>query len=200
MKLALIAQPRCGTNSIMFYVSDLLKSFMIYGEPFNPGTYAPPIEYDEILSHENVFIKTMFNQKPDEVLELTNVDFILKLISDFDNVVFLIRRDVEKQTESYTSAIYENRWISKYVYNKGSQTLHATLKNDLTIDQTNLINLAKRLNKKVYYYEDVYFDVDKMKELLSELGVKFDRELYYKWLDSSKKYRLEIDNQSKKLI
>lgn len=200
MKLALIAQPRCGTNSILFYISDILKNYVTYGEPFNYVTYSPTIEYNKIISHTNVFMKTMFNQTPIEMDGIDKIDFILKVVSDFDHAVFLTRRDLEKQTESLASAVYENRWISQYVYNKKSHSLHDEIKKNLEIDQISLINLSKQLNKKVYYYEDIYFDNDEMKRFLNDLGVNYNHELFGRWLDKSKKYRVEIDNQNRKLI
>ena len=54
--------------------------------------------------------------------------------------------------------------------------------------------LAKEKNAKVFYYEDIYSTKENMLEFLKEIGSNYDEIYYNKFLDNSKKYRVNINS------
>lgn len=200
MKIILLALPRTGSSSIVKYVKQAHKEIETYGEPFNIVLYKNPIPYNELISHENVFIKTMFADNPLEFKELTPKDFIRKLHKDFDKVVCLFRRNKKEHVESYAQAESTNQWVNQYRYCNRSSDLFNTIKSRIETKESEMIEVANELNLQKYYYEDLYLSGNNynMKKFLSNIGVRYDKTLYENYLDISKKYR--IDSTPNKLI
>lgn len=202
MRIAIVGQPRSGTSSIMKYIREYLISFKIYEEPFNIRLYNPTISYNEILSHNDVCIKTMYGDNPNEMWHLTHSEFIEKLSLDFNHIVFLSRKDIVEQSRSYCFANEKNKWISPYAYNPKYDNKLDKYTQKLQIQKDGILEVVNKLNKKIYYYEDIYFDESRksMIEFLNEIDIPYDEKIYNDILDVSKKYRLSDDLFKNKLI
>ena len=58
----------------------------------------------------------MYGDNPLEFENMSAKEFVLKLIDNFDLVLFLTRRNIKEHTESYVQALQTSKWASSYVY------------------------------------------------------------------------------------
>ena len=137
MKVIVVASPRSGSTSIFEYANKLKErnNTITYDEPFNKSYYCvgESFLYKNVIKNKNIFVKTISDQIPPEFTD--NVDlFYETLKKDFDRIVFLERKDLEKQIESLSHAVRTNRWHEKYFYEKNIYK---------DIDNTRIENLLK---------------------------------------------------------
>lgn len=199
MKIILLALPRTGSTSITNYILETHREIVTIVEPFIL-LHKEPILYSKLISHSNIFIKTMFADNPPDFQELTHKDFIRKLNKDFDKVVCLFRKNKKEHIESYVQAELTNKWVNQYKYSSKSPTLFNTLKSRIEVKESEMIEVSDELGLQKYYYEDLYLSGNNsnMKEFLNNIGIRYDETFYQKHLDISKKYR--IDTAPNKLI
>ena len=194
MKTIMISLPRSGSSSIVRYVEKITNTNekIIYGEPFNVNLLKNnSLSYFDIIKNNNVFVKTIVNQKPIEFEGISIMEYHQKIKNDFDNVVLLDRLNIKEQSESYCAARMTGQWHGKYYYNEKMFMDWEPLSMNHIIDSKKIItNLSDFFNSKIYYYEDIYWDIEKMKNFLSVIDVEFNEEHYKYHLDLSKKYRV----------
>jgi hypothetical protein len=192
MKIALISLPRTGSTSISRYYKSINKDVVVIDEPFNLLVNSPTILYDNLLKNDNLFIKTMYGDNPLEFENMSAKEFVLKLINDFDLVVFLTRRNIKEHTESYVQALQTSKWASNYVYNSKFNELYNEVESKLNKLNLELIETCNELNKSLYLYEDLYDSHKKENiiQFLYSIGCDYDKEIFNKFLDTSNKYRV----------
>jgi protoheme ferro-lyase len=192
MKIALISLPRTGSTSISRYYKSINKDVMVIDEPFNLVVNNPTILYSNLIKNNNLFIKTMYGDNPLEFENMSAKEFILKLIDDFDLVLFLTRRNIKEHTESYVQALQTSKWASSYVYNSKFNILYNEVENKLNKLNLEMIETCNELKMPLYFYEDLYnpFKKEDIIEFLYTIGCNYDKEIFNKLLDVSKKYRV----------
>jgi hypothetical protein len=200
MKIVLLALPRTGSSSILKYITQAHKEIKTYGEPFNVLLHKKEVSYSELISCDNIFIKTMFADNAPEFKDLTHKDFVKKLHKDFDKIVCLFRKNKREHIESYVQAESTNKWVNQYRYSSKSPALFETLKLRIEAKESEMVEVTNELGLQKFYYEDLYLSGSNynMKEFLSSIGVRYDKILYQNCLDISRKYR--IDSVPNKLI
>ena len=161
MKIALISLPRTGSTSISKYYKSINKDMVVIDEPFNLVVNNPTILYNDLIKNKNLFIKTMYGDNPLEFENMSAKEFVLKLIDDFDLVLFLTRRNIKEHTESYVQALQTSKWASSYVYDSKFNTLYDKVESKLNKLNLELIQTCNELNKPLYFYEDLYNSVKK---------------------------------------
>jgi hypothetical protein len=214
MKIILIAEPRCGTTNLYNYVASITKNYICYNEPFKEERiiYNTYIEYNKIISHKNIFVKQLYSHKPKEFLDKSFEEIYDLVYKDFDIIVFLDRIDKHKQSESYVHAQCTNIWHTPYdfdIKNVESKTILINgvnekngkdslilYENAFKNTSAQILKTANKLNKKIYYYEDIYFNKQKMIEFLNELNIEFDEKLYNQFLADTNKYRKNLKIKS----
>lgn len=192
MRTILLALPRTGSTSITNYILETHRETITIVEPFNTLLHKVPILYSKLISYNNVFIKTMFADNPPDFQELTHKDFMRKLHKDFDRVVCLFRRNKKEHIESYAQAESTNKWVNQYKYSSRSSALFDEIKLRIEVKESEMMEVCSELNLQKYYYEDLYLSSNdyNMKEFLNNIGIRYDKTLYQKHLDVSKKYRI----------
>jgi hypothetical protein len=192
MKIVLISLPRTGSTSISKYYKSINKDVVVIDEPFNLVVNNPTILYNDLTKNKNLFIKTMYGDNPLEFENMSAKDFVLKLINDFDLVLFLTRRNIKEHTESYVQALQTSKWASSYVYDYKFNTLYDKVESKLNKLNLELIKTCNELNKPLYFYEDLYNSLKKENiiEFLYSIGCNYDKEIFNEFLDTSKKYRV----------
>ena len=192
MKIALISLPRTGSTSISRYYKSVNKDVVVIDEPFNLVVNNPTILYNNLLKNDNLFIKTMYGDNPLEFENMSAKEFVLKLINDFDLVIFLTRKNVKEHTESYVQALQTSKWASSYVYDSKFNASYNTIENNLNKLNLELIEICNQLNKPLYFYEDLYniSNKENIIQFLYSIGCNYDKEIFNKFLDVSKKYRV----------
>ena len=192
MKIALISLPRTGSTSISRYYKSINKDVVVIDEPFNLLVNNPTILYDNLLKNDSLFIKTMYGDNPLEFENMSDKEFLLKLINDFDLVVFLTRKNIKEHTESYVQALQTSKWASNYVYNSKFNELYNEVESKLNKLNLELIETCNELNKSLYLYEDLY-DSHKKENIIQFLyliGCNYDKTIFNKFLNTSNKYRV----------
>jgi hypothetical protein len=192
MKIALISLPRTGSTSISRYYKSINKDVVVIDEPFNLLVNNPTILYDNLLKNDNLFIKTMYGDNPLEFENMSAKEFVLKLINDFDLVLFLTRKNIKEHTESYVQALQTSKWASNYVYNSKFNELYNEVESKLNKLNLELIETCNELNKSLYLYEDLYDSHKKENiiQFLYSIGCDYDKKIFNKFLDTSNKYRV----------
>ena len=192
MKIALISLPRTGSTSISRYYKSVNKDVVVIDEPFNLVVNNPTILYNNLLKNDNLFIKTMYGDNPLEFENMSAKEFVLKLINDFDLVLFLTRKNIKEHTESYVQALQTSKWASNYVYNSKFNELYNEVESKLNKLNLELIETCNELNKSLYLYEDLYDSHKKENiiQFLYSIGCDYDKKIFNKFLDTSNKYRV----------
>ena len=124
-------------------------------EPFNQRTeqnrYLPDME--------DVVVKTIINQKPKDIPYEDRIPWISELVTEFNEVILLSRRDLKGCAESFAYLCYH--WnIRKFKHTESyvwepSPNLEMITQHILDHDQE-LKNLSQILNLPVTYYEDLF--------------------------------------------
>jgi hypothetical protein len=211
MKIMLICVPRSGTSSLTVYVNSVKKNYIVYNEPFRKERVHTTdfFRYDTMITNENIFVKQIHFHLPEEFSDFNIEEIYDRFYNDFDVIVFLDRIDKTKQSESFVHAHATKTWHSRYKFNPNNIEKELTSNDNIfdrfSVDSTIEINknrfidlsneltkTAKKFNKKVFYYEDIYFNKEKMIEFLKELNIEFDENLYNLILDKTNKYRLDL--------
>lgn len=192
MKIALISLPRTGSTSISRYYKSINKDVVVIDEPFNLMVNNPTILYSNLIKNDNLFIKTMYGDNPLEFKNMSAKEFVLKLINDFDLVVFLTRRNIKEHTESYVQALQTSKWVSNYVYNSKFNILYNEVESKLNKLNLELIETCNELNKPLYFYEDLYnlHKKESIIRFLYSIECGYNKEIFNKFLDTSNKYRV----------
>ncbi len=191
MKIALISLPRTGSTSISRYYKSINKDVVVIDEPFNLVVNNPTILYDNLLKNDNLFIKTMYGDNPLEFENMSAKEFVLKLIDDFDLVLFLTRKNIKEHTESYVQALQTSKWASNYVYDSKFNKLYDEVESKLKKLNLEFIETCDELNKSMYLYEDLYDPLKKENiiQFLYLMGCNYNKEIFNRFLDTSNKYR-----------
>ena len=192
MKIALISLPRTGSTSISRYYKYTNKDVIVIDEPFNLVVNNPTILYNDLIKNQNLFIKTMYGDNPLEFKNMSAKEFVLKLIDDFDLVLFLTRKNIKEHTESYVQALQTSKWASNYVYDSKFDKLYNEVEVKLNKLNLEMIETCNELNKKLYFYEDLYNQSTKetIIEFLYSIDCNYNQEMFNTFLDISKKYRV----------
>jgi hypothetical protein len=194
MKIALIYTPRCGSTSIFEYFKVLKPNYICYKEPWfttvNDGII---IDYDKIISEDNIFIKSTYKHL---------IVPIEKILNDFDRVIFLSRKDKRKMVESLINANngfnYFDRSKRKYwTEYMDEEEINQKIQMYEEIDKT-LFDLSVKYGNKMFYYEDLYYN--DLSPILNELDLDLVQPYFDNILDQKNKYRIEGELETKKHI
>lgn len=194
MKILLICFPRTGSTSIIEYYKYSNPNIKTFSEPFNKNGREGYFTYNHVIQHENIFVKHIYRQMPPD-LDLSHFELYNRFYEDFDKIVFLDRKNIKEQLESLSHSLTTNTWHTSYVYSdkKHNAFIDEELKNMLFWKE-HFHTLAKDKNSKVFYYEDIYSTKKNMLEFLKEIGSNYDEIYYNKFLNNSKKYRVNINS------
>lgn len=205
MKILLLYVPRSGSTSILRYFKSIEPEYYVVNQPWSELiaelTKSNMISYVDLIKNENIFIKSDIGSFVKERLNLESVK------SDFDKIILLDRRDKEKQIESLIHATHNNSFLesNKYWLKDSSNYTNEDniiVKSEKSITEIkNLIpELSKKLNSKIYFYEDLFFE--DFSEFLNYLEIEYNEELFKKYLSKENKYRLDssICKENKSMI
>lgn len=187
----LIAEARTGSTSIGKYFEAVMPKYKVFLEPFNE-LKTPPYEYRKVLNYENVFIKQLYIQIPKEYSNVSRLEFYNMVFNDFDKVIFLSRKDQEKQTESFSAALVNDNWHKSYMFDKEKDKEKYEISlNHIRGVKNEITNIATEKQAKIFYYEDLFYNKENMVNFLSEIDCVFNENIYEMFLGLEKKYRSE---------
>jgi hypothetical protein len=208
MKICIISTGRAGSTSLYQLIKKHLPiDYYTITEPWNRGwkrnEELTGTELDIILKHDNVFIKTIVGQLPENenIKNFENWLFIF-----FDKIILLDRLDDTSQVESMAWHGLFNRgksWHEKEFYDlekipKDTIDTHEIILND----RKNIINDYSTIyKKKIYYYEDIFIhhNMNEINEIFDFLGLKLNEKYLVEYVISKEK-KVRIDKDEIKLI
>jgi hypothetical protein len=130
--------------------------------------------------------------------------FDTKIISDFDKIIVLLRKDTKSQSESYTYRGSKHfmqqtciqygagSWQTKSVYKFDNDDLETIKENEKSlIEHTNhLIEVATKNNLFIIYLEDILSKNENYYSMLEYIGYTHSDLIYEKFLSKEHKLRL----------
>jgi len=121
MKRLLLSQGRTGSLNLVRYVKESNKKIKVYREPFNTTAIKDTnifIPLTDILKDIDIFVENKIGNGslPKELQNLSTDDLGAYLLSNFDIIGILCRKDLKAQTESVLNAKSSNIWDSQYLY------------------------------------------------------------------------------------
>jgi hypothetical protein len=195
MKIALIYTPRSGSTSILKYFQKVKPDYVCYNEPWfewmQKNLYNEDITYEKVISMDNVFIKSAFKTLPVSLEQI---------IKDFDKVIFLLRRNKKEQVESAALLSRQNDFLNytkrKYWVESINEEEREIINNRYDFLNETLIKCAIDNNKKLFYYEDLYYN--SFDDFFKEMELPFNREVFDEFLNKKHRYRENEEIESKK--
>ena len=154
MKILILASPRSGSTILNRALSKILKLFP-YGEPFNYGLQRQNFKYPFELRKKSV-VKSLVFQVP-EGYDNSKGDFYDFYKDNFDRVILLTRKDIQKTYESYSYNTYHypnGNWPFKYWYEE--VPFSYKLYNSVVRNHNKILDYGLKWNVPVTYYEDLY--------------------------------------------
>jgi hypothetical protein len=213
MKIALLGSPRSGTTSL----SNLIKlhlnkiEYKSFLEPFNPVLYNCLSTTDDLLPFSNLFIKTIYLSETKNYLTKAftdNEDYLRWIVSFFDKVILLNRKDKIAQAESLIineeyNRLYGFSWHQQKIYK--TDDINEKLKSDivdiLNNSEVELKILSEKNGYPMFFYEDIYQsnNMNSLNEISKYLGLKFKDDLIMEWI-LNKNRRVRIDYMEKQKL
>ena len=199
MNNLIIGTPRSGTFNLFNSIT-ANPGHNGLSEPFNGlnNNFAPWKEYKKgipktlELNNNNYTLKTICAQYPIDINEESMLDYYKELISYFDNVKLLDRRDVSDHFKSWCNLRHK-------METSGADTVNKRyVWNDSLINLDHLeifvyfkhvfFKLVEEFKFKVFYYEDLFFNCQE--ETYKEMNLKYT-EAAKTYLHPDKRYRQE---------
>jgi hypothetical protein len=195
MKIALIYTPRSGSTSILKYFQKVMPNFKCYNEPWfewmQQNLYNEDINYQKIISIDNVFIKSAYKTLPVSLEQINK---------DFDKLIFLLRRNKKEQVESAVLLSRQNDFLN---YSKRKYWVESIEEEEKQIieDRYHFLNetltkFAIDNDKKIFYYEDLYYD--SFDDFFNEMELPFNEEAFDEFLNKKHRYREDVEIETKK--
>jgi hypothetical protein len=158
MKILIISLPRTGSSSLMKKLSLEYNLSTIF-EPWD-GSGRQNYQSED----DNLVLKTIIFDR--------DIEFYVDLTKEFDKVILLSRKDLDACSESYAYLDYFNgdtfNSTQQYVWKPTPNLLEK--KEEIYYWNGVLIELSKKLNIDLTYYEDIY-DLNSYEKLRKEIKV-----------------------------
>jgi len=202
MKRLLLSQGRTGSRNLVRYIKESNKKIKVYKEPFNTiaikdtNIFTP---LNEIISDTDNFVENKIGKGslPEELQNLSIDDLVYYLLSNFDIIGILSRKDLTAQTESVLNAKFSNIWDSQYLYKDVDINLFPEFKNQLKNEKKQLDYISNNFDIPIFYYEDLYINNQKnnLKLFCDYFQIAFDENIMNYHMNINKKYR--VDNKKR---
>jgi hypothetical protein len=196
-KLAIIALPRTGSSSLYYYFCDMFPKYRRAFEPLNAhmAKYMPPIE--DVIAGDKIIIKHLIPQELNinkndvtKRFSFQQPNVSIDIINKFQHTILLTRKNKIKLFESLHVAQKTNIWFQKYDGSTARDGIEDfDLYPALMEADKYLSTFSIKYNMPLFYYEDIFFNMDGFKEVLDYVKLPFNEELYLKYIHQKNKYR-----------
>lgn len=196
-KLAIIALPRTGSSALYYYITGMYPGYRRAFEPMNTKIQTNIPSLEVLIKSDHLIIKHLLlqemNQRQDEYTKEYSVgkpNVSYDILKTFDTVILLTRKDKVKMYESLYRARETNRWFEKYDGTNIREGIEnykfypALLESDKYLSMFSI-----QFNVPLFYYEDIFYNIDEFKRMLQYAKLPFNQELYDQYIDVKNKYR-----------
>lgn len=187
MKILLLYTPRSGSTAILKYFEKIKTEYKCFNEPWFEwmveNVHKNKNEYVDLITKQNIFVKSAYKTLP------VSLD---TLLTDFDKIVILLRKNQKEQVESSILVHKEESFLNNTprnynLYSIADDEFQKTYDRYSFLNET-LFNFGTLNNLPIFYYEDLYYRNFNL--LFNELEIEYN-DLYYKeFLDTTNKYRI----------
>lgn len=187
MKILLLYTPRSGSTAILKYFEKIKTEYECFNEPWFEwmveNVHKNKNEYVDLITKQNIFVKSAYKTLP------VSLD---TLLTDFDKIVILLRKNQKEQVESSILVHKEESFLNNTprnynLYSIADDEFQKTYDRYSFLNET-LFNFGTLNNLPIFYYEDLYYG--NFNPLFNEFEIEYN-ELYYKeFLDTTNKYRI----------
>ena len=187
MKILLLYTPRSGSTAILKYFEKIKTEYKCFNEPWFEwmveNVHKNKNEYVDLITKQNIFVKSAYKTLP------VSLD---TLLTDFDKIVILLRKNQKEQVESSILVHKEESFLNNTprnynLYSIADDEFQKTYDRYSFLNET-LFNFGTLNNLPIFYYEDLYYGNFNL--LFNELEIEYN-DLYYKeFLDTTNKYRI----------
>ena len=187
MKILLLYTPRCGSTSILKYFEKIKTEYECFNEPWFEwmveNIHKNKNEYVDLITKQNIFVKSAYKTLP------VSLD---TLLTDFDKIVILLRKNQKEQVESSILVHKEESFLNNTprnynLYNITDDEFQTTYDRYSFLNET-LFNFGTLNNLPIFYYEDLYYG--DFQPLFDELELEYNNLYYKEFLDTTNKYRI----------
>lgn len=190
-RILIIHVNRCGSTRLASGLSQYLN-VKHYASPFRPTILNQPKENSFYFENPCILQERIIN-----VTDIKHTE----LISGFDNVILLSRRNLEDAIKSWAYVSYHtNQKNSEFKSHTTRYTWeetpnYETSKNILTWANDRLLNLSNQFNIPITYYEDLYYDSPV--ETVEKFNLGIDAaDFVNKHLNTNLRQRVNVDSKS----
>lgn len=170
MKILIFGLPRCGTTSLHnFIIESLPKNYIVKYEPFKRVT--------DVNWGDDCIVKTVLTDEEHDPIILKNGETLtehsIRIINKFDKVIYLKRKNINDIKKSFSN-------FHRLKNSKEVSDIIAEVK----IEEWNSIFDNVTLNKRVYYYEDIFLETPSRQiiEICDYLNITFNIDIFDKIL------------------
>jgi len=189
---SILCTSRSGSENLLNYLSNVI-SVKKENSPFSKDK---KITFDVLK--EDSFYKFIISDTPDDLSDM--FQFGEKIIEKSNICILLDRKDLNKQAESYAFKKYKyandvSKYHIKEKYEKMEKDVMDNAKKELKEQKKVLRKLSKKYNKKIYYYEDIFYG-NGIDELSEELKVNINTNFKNLFLSDFNKERVTNTKES----
>ena len=187
MKILLLYTPRSGSTAILKYFEKIKTEYECFNEPWFEwmveNVHKNKNEYVDLITKQNIFVKSAYKTLP------VSLD---TLLTDFDKIVILLRKNQKEQVESSILVHKEESFLNNTprnynLYNITDDEFQTTYDRYSFLNET-LFNFGTLNNLPIFYYEDLYYG--DFQPLFDELELEYNNLYYKEFLDTTNKYRI----------
>jgi len=151
--LLILATPRSGSSALYQAIASNYFEYHAYYEPWS--------KWNHVLPQGEHIVKSLINHK----------DHWGHIISAYDKVIFISRKDKEAGLKSYIQAEYERNFVDKYKPNPNIPEKYG-IRDHYMNTHFMLEQVAK--NNKIWYYEDLFYNKQEVDKLIRhhELNIR----------------------------
>lgn len=185
----MLYSPRSGTNSICDYFLKQNPDYIYLNQPWSPyqekEIKLKKEKYEDCLKYDKVLIKSEISAFENLKISYDNV------LSDFDKIILMARRNKKEQATSSLIAQYNTNFLSKV---KRKYFIDSITDNEMEFSISYLNNCDTIFEKlrligcKQFYYEDLYYN--NFDEIFQFLNIKLIEEDFENILNIKNKYFL----------
>jgi hypothetical protein len=186
MKILILYTPRSGTNSIASYFLMQNTNYHYFNQPFTHYMEEGirHCAYNDIIKYDNVLIKS-------DIVSFSSLKIDKKrLISDFDKILLISRKDKKEQSVSFIIAAIHNNYLdnTKRTYFTGGID-EEEMGKQIKVLENCQSGLEEYLDPKIplFYYEDLYYG--NFSKLFEFLKIKYVETDFMDILDIKNKYK-----------
>ena len=188
--ISILCTSRSGSTSLTTFIAKCINKSAIHSPFLSNKDYSI-----DILNQDNLY-KLMIHNLPKEFDNM--LDYGYEIIKKSETVILLDRLNKREQAESLV--FKKMKYGDSFEYYQLKEYYNKEYLDESNIDTAIsyykdhsmvLKELSEKFDIPIWYYENIFYDKEKLKELCEYCGVSYDENYYKKYMHPNLKNRLE---------